>query len=62
MSIPWASLEQDATAVVEIGKLDVAVAALGMGCSLLHLQRCLLRELWRQEDLAQIRESPEILR
>ncbi|QNG26983.1 hypothetical protein [Synechococcus sp. HK01-R] len=57
MSVPWAALKQDATAVVEIGKLDVAVAALGMGCILLHLQRCMLladRVLGQTENEAEV--------
>ena len=50
MPIPWAAQQQDAELLQELAGYDIGIAAVGLGQSLLHLQRQLILELGWQED------------
>lgn len=39
MAIPWADQQQDAGLIRELAEYDIGIAAVGLGQSLLHLQR-----------------------
>jgi hypothetical protein len=62
MAIPWAAQQQDAELLQELATESLPMAVIGLAQSLLHLQRQLLLELWRQEELAQKAKGPGVLR
>jgi len=62
MAIPWAAQQQDAELLTELAGYSLSLATIGLGMSLLHLQRQLVLELLELEQLAQTADRSEILR
>ena len=62
MAIPWAAQQHDAELMRELADYDISLAAVAMAQSLLHLQRQLVMELGRREDLAQKAKGSGVLR
>jgi hypothetical protein len=65
MAIPWPAQQQDAELLQELATESLPMAVIGLGQSLLHLQRQLvleLLELLELEQLAQKAKGQGVLR
>jgi len=62
MAIPWAAQQHDAELLQELATESLPMAVIGLGQSLLHLQRQLVLELLELEQLAQKAKGQGVLR
>jgi hypothetical protein len=62
MAIPWPAQQQDAELLQELATESLPMAVIGLGQSLLHLQRQLVLELLELEQLAQKAKGQGVLR